>query len=156
MDKHAYSKLFLTPIILCLLTALIFGCKPWVTRPDKTELLQTRISRFIEAQNSGDLETTYRFYNRGFRDQFSLVNYIKENSGTPVKMDLAAIAHEAGSDTADVTMLGHFFMMGFEIKGIEMAQHWVFEDGDWFIEASPPVSMETLFMNTGKTKGKKK
>lgn len=156
MTQNACKHLFISVTAALLLAQLITGCGTLnVLGPDKDQALEQRVKAYIAANNSQDIQKLYDFCTPEYKKEISVLQFARSMPNTPVEMHLKQIDHAPGSDTASAVLLYNFDMMGFTVKDMEIPQKWVFADGDWYIQAEPPGSPESLFMSPPK-KNKKK
>lgn len=131
----------ITFVIICLLIGGYACVRANVAVEDRESQLLSRVEAFMRARELSDLKLMKNFY----RTEESA------KTGNMLYTGGEIVSHKIleGENRADVKIEVNFRVMGFEFKKVPQVMTWIWEKGDWYLDAPtsrgpmlPPSKME--------------
>lgn len=115
------------------------------TQPNFEKELRSRVSDYVKAKKSEDLETEYTFLSPDYKKKYSFIQFVQSRKNKVEDLALKEIKYENNSDTAIVILDFSMNLMGKKIEHLPIEQEWILIDGVWYFNANPS-GFEQLFM----------
>lgn len=105
-------------------------------RPE--ESLQKRVEGLMQAKIDGKWDVVYTFYDASFRNAVSKENFANRTRNLRFKgFKIEEIEMLPSSKEARVKVGMDISLQGFDFKDAPKNQHWIKEEGKWFLKVQP-------------------
>lgn len=128
---------FLTPVVLTVLAAFLAGCASLPVR-NRTGLLRLRAEQIMKAKVAGDWATVYDILEPAFRGKVPKKAFVNRTRNILFKgFKIKELQLMPSGKQATIKAAYDISMRGYDFKDAPEVQHWVFEEGQWYLKMKP-------------------
>jgi len=140
--KTKTNKTLTILFISILMAFALTACSTFPTRP-ADQAVRLRADELMKAKINKDWAKAYTFFDESYRKTVSENQFIRKIEKIDIKaFTIESITVEPGGDRVTVKVKSDVSLGGFDFKGNTETQHWIKQDGEWFLQVPPKDTKE--------------